>query len=115
MEQRISSIDPARPPPLPDDSGLVCFVLLARLHGVAAIALVCATLSNVALGATLPAYPAQPGDCYVLLKNQPSVVQSSDAPLCLATLRNFNKFCGEPPQYDRRKRHLSSEELREPD
>jgi ATP-binding cassette, subfamily B, bacterial HlyB/CyaB len=37
MEQRISSIDSARATSSPPaDSGLVCFVLLARMHGVAA-------------------------------------------------------------------------------
>jgi hypothetical protein len=36
MEQRISSIDstPTAPSP-PADSGLVCFVMLARMHGLA--------------------------------------------------------------------------------
>ena len=65
-------------------------------------------------GKPLPAYPGQPKDCYQLLKNQYPYVQGGDFPVCLSVLRNFNKFCDQPPQYDRRQLHPETKDLAEP-
>lgn len=65
-------------------------------------------------GKPLPTYPAKRTDCYLLLKDQSPYITSSAAPVCVAVLANFNKFCDEPPQYNRRKIHFSSKDLTEP-
>ncbi|MGH9931128.1 MAG: hypothetical protein ACREA9_18115 [Pyrinomonadaceae bacterium] len=62
-----------------------------------------------------PAYELKPGACYVLLKPRWSRgVSSGDYPGCRAVLDNLNKFCDEPPHYDRRKVHPTTRNLREP-
>ncbi len=67
--------------------------------------------------AAFPIYPKPiPKDCYVLLKSKgwPHVVESGDYPVCWAVLKNMNKFCNEPPQYERRKLHPTTTNLKEP-
>jgi hypothetical protein len=56
----------------------------------------------------LPAYESTPKQCYVLLQPLGNSVFSSKAPVCMAVLENLNRFCGEPPQFERRKIHASS-------
>ena len=75
------------------------------------------TISKPSL-ATLPeAYPSKPGACYVLLKSNEKglpPVESSENPMCHAVLDNFNMFCNEPPQYERRKLHSTTKDLSGP-
>jgi len=61
-----------------------------------------------------PIYKPNKGDCYVLLKPQPPYIESGNISVCKAVLANMNKFCSEPPQYNRRKLHPDTKDLQEP-
>lgn len=90
-------------------------VLLALAFGWMTVARVAAAGGEAAF--TPPVYTAyelKPGACYVLLKPKWPEVMGGDYPVCRAVLDNLNKFCDEPPQYDRRKVHPTTRNLREP-
>lgn len=64
-----------------------------------------------------PIYKPKPGDCYVLLRprwTDYEHIASSNEPVCRTVLENLNKYCDEPPQYDKRKLHPTSLTLSEP-
>ncbi len=65
-------------------------------------------------GKPFPAYAGQPKDCYQLLKNKLPQVQSGDSPVCQSVIKNFNRFCDRPVQYDQRLLHAESTDLQEP-
>ena len=56
----------------------------------------------------LLAYESTPEQCYVLLRPLGNSVFSTKASVCMAVLENLNRFCGEPPQFERRRIHASS-------
>lgn len=65
-----------------------------------------------------PIYEPKPGACYVQLKHSKGkspYAEGGDYPVCAAVLANLNKFCGEPPQYNRRKLHPTTLNLQEPE
>lgn len=65
-----------------------------------------------------PIYKPKPGACYVLLRprwTDYEHIASSNEPVCRTVLDNFNQYCEEQPQYDKRKLHPTSTALSEPE
>lgn len=91
----------------------IAVVVIVSLFGFYAVG----QAAEPAVAKIAAAYKGKPGACYVLLKphwGSSPHVEGGNYPICRAVLDNFNKFCDEPPPYERRKLHPTTKNLSEP-